>query len=165
MNPAGPDMDPAVSVTPCHTSCHTVAGHVPLESPDLRGAHPFKNGGAMACHCGKPGLALRHMDTGKTEFPRRKKKVDLEALQSPLKRIPGMDVASVRDLIDLGIHDVEELRGRSPEALFDDILSLREQTPPDRLHCLRMAVYYAETPEPDPHLMQPWKWSEPGHPG
>lgn len=91
---------------------------------------------------------------------RKKKKVDLEALQSPLKRIPGMDIPSVRDLIDIGIREIDELRGRSPEALFEEILDLREQTPPDRLHFLRLAVYYAETDEPDPNLLQAWKWSD-----
>lgn len=84
----------------------------------------------------------------------------MEALQSPLKRIPGMDIPSVRDLIDIDIRDVDELKGRSPEALFEEILDLREQTPPERLHFLRMAVYYAENDEPDPRLLQPWKWSD-----
>ena len=92
---------------------------------------------------------------------RKKKKVDLIALQSPLKRIPGMDIASVRDLLDIGVQDVDELRGRSPEALFEEILNLREQTAPERLHFLRMAVYYAETPDPEPHLLQAWKWAYP----
>jgi hypothetical protein len=91
---------------------------------------------------------------------KRKKKVDLVALQSPLKRIPGMDLASVRDLIDIGVQHVDDLRGRSPEALLDEILNLREQTPPDRLHYIRMAVYYAETDNPDPQLLQPWKWAD-----
>ncbi|HSH09616.1 MAG TPA: helix-hairpin-helix domain-containing protein [Oceanipulchritudo sp.] len=91
---------------------------------------------------------------------RKKKKVDMEALQSPLKRIPGMDLPSVRDLMDIGIQDIDELRGRAPEALFEEILNLREQTPRDRLHFIRMAVYYAETNEPDPALMQAWKWTD-----
>ena len=90
---------------------------------------------------------------------RKKKKVDLEALQSPLKRIPGMDLPSVRDLLDIGIREIDELRGRSPESLFEEIQNVREQTPPERLHFLRMAVYYAETPEPDPHLLQSWRWA------
>jgi hypothetical protein len=90
----------------------------------------------------------------------KKKKVDYEALHSPLKRIPGVDLATVRDLMDIGIDEAEALRGRSPEALFEDILNLREQTPRERLHTLRMVVYFAETPEPDPHLMEPWKWAD-----
>lgn len=92
---------------------------------------------------------------------RRKKKVDIEALQSPLKRIPGMDIPSVRDLLDIGISEIDDLRGRSPEALLEEIFNLREQTPPDRLGYLRMAVYYAETDNPDPRLLQAWKWSDP----
>lgn len=90
---------------------------------------------------------------------RRKKKVDYEALHSPLNRIPGMDLASVRDLLDLGYSQIDELRGRSPEALFEDVQNLRENTPADRLAVFRMAVYYAETPEPDPRLLQPWRWN------
>ena len=92
--------------------------------------------------------------------PRRKKKVDWEALQSPLKRIPGIDIDSVRDLLDLGYNEIDELRGRSPEALFEQILNLREQTPPDRLAYFRMVVYYSETEEPDPALMSYWKWQD-----
>ena len=96
-------------------------------------------------------------------FPaKKKKKVDMEALTSPLKRIPGMDLPSVRDLLDIGITEVEELNGRSPEALFEDIMNLREQTPPDRLHFLRMAVYFAESDDPDPKLLQAWKWADSG---
>ena len=101
------------------------------------------------------------MEDSFEERAKKRKKVDLAALQSPLKRIPGMDIASVRDLLDIGIREVEDLRGRSPEALFEDILNLREQTPADRLYSLRMAVYYAETDDPDPRLLQPWKWSHP----
>jgi hypothetical protein len=37
-------------------------------------------------------------------FKKKKKKVDYEALNSALMRIPRMDVAAVRSLIDVGIH-------------------------------------------------------------
>ena len=90
----------------------------------------------------------------------KRKKVDVEALHSPLKRIPGMDISTVRDLLDIEIHDIDELRGRSPEALFNDIRASRANTPDDRLHYLRMAVYFAETENPDPQLMEAWKWSD-----
>jgi len=93
--------------------------------------------------------------------PRRpRKKVDFEALHSPLNRIPGIDLKTVRDLIDIGLTQIDELRGRAPEALFDDIQNLRENTPADRLWTLRMAVYYAETPEPDAALLEPWRWQQ-----
>lgn len=79
-------------------------------------------------------------------------------MNSPLKRIPGMNTETVRDLMDLGFNEVDELQGRSPEALFEDIKALRPATPADRLHYMRMCVYYAETPNPDAQLMEPWKW-------
>jgi len=90
--------------------------------------------------------------------PQRKKKVDYEALTSPLNRIPGMDLASVRALLDLGLNNVEDLNGRCPQALYDDLRASAPEAPTERLHAFRMAVYYAETPEPDPALLQPWKW-------
>jgi len=71
-----------------------------------------------------------------------------------------MDLQSVRDLIDIGIADVDDLRGRAPESLFEEILNLREQTPPIRLAYLRMAVYFSESDEPDPHLLQHWCWAD-----
>ena len=90
----------------------------------------------------------------------RKKKVDHEALGSPLKRIPGMNLDTVRDLLDIGIRDVDELKGRSPEALLEQIFDLREQTPRDRLNYLRLAVYFAECETPEPHLLEAWRWQD-----
>ncbi len=90
--------------------------------------------------------------------PKRKKKVDYEALHSPLNRIPGMQLPTVRDLLDIDIRQVDDLNGRSPEALFEEIQNIRENTPRERLYTLRMAVYYAETPDPDPMLLHPHRW-------
>ncbi|MCC5807830.1 MAG: hypothetical protein JJU00_16005 [Opitutales bacterium] len=91
---------------------------------------------------------------------RRKKKVDTEALHSPLNRIPGMRIEVVRDLIDIGMGQIEELRGRSPETLFEEVQNLRENTARERLFSIRMAVYYAETEDPDPSLLQPHRWAD-----
>lgn len=92
---------------------------------------------------------------------RKRKKVDVEALQSPLKRIPGMDLPSVRDLLDIGVREIDELRGRAPESLLEEIRALGKEPAVDRLAFLRMAVYFAESDSPDPHLLQAWKWAEP----
>ncbi|MDP0499488.1 MAG: helix-hairpin-helix domain-containing protein [Verrucomicrobiota bacterium JB022] len=92
--------------------------------------------------------------------PRKKKETDHEALKSPLSRIPGMPIAATRDLIDLGFWNIDELQGRSPETLFDDLRKLRPKTPADRLGALRLAVYFAETPDPDPKKLQVWQWLE-----
>lgn len=93
---------------------------------------------------------------------KKKKKVDYQALNSPLSRIPGIDLPTVRDLLDLGINHADELRGRSPEALYADIQKTKEKedTPIDRLWHLRLAVYFSENDEPDRSLLQAWKWKD-----
>lgn len=86
--------------------------------------------------------------------------VDHEALQSPLKRIPNLPTDSVRDLLDLGIRQVQELVGRCPEALYADLVERRGPLSSERLAALRMAVYFAETPDPDPARLLPWSWRD-----
>lgn len=93
-------------------------------------------------------------------LPKRKKKVDYEALHSPLSRIPGMDLRTVRALLNQEIDDLDALRGRSPESLFANAVERNPGLPEDVLYALRLAVYYAETPEPDPALLAPWKWKD-----
>jgi hypothetical protein len=94
--------------------------------------------------------------------PERKKKVDHEALMSPFSRIPGLNLASARLFIDLGIRTVDELRGRSPEVLFDQLRSLPQHrdAPRDQLYAIRLAVYYAENDPPDSSLLQIWHWAD-----
>jgi len=98
------------------------------------------------------------------EYPDRpkdkKRKVDMGALQSEFKRrIPNLDLAVARDLLDCGFIHMDEVRGRSPEAIFESVRKLRPLTPLTHLHALRMVVYYAETPDPDPRLMSPHAWA------
>lgn len=92
--------------------------------------------------------------------PKRKKKVDYEALNSPLSRIPGIDLRTVRVLLNQEISDPDELRGRSPESLFAEGQRQNAQLAEDVLFSLRLAVYYAETPDPEPALLAPWKWKD-----
>lgn len=90
----------------------------------------------------------------------KEKKVDYAALDSPLMRIPKIDIATVRDLMDIGFAYPHELAGRSPDVLFGDVRRLRPQTPEVRLLYLRMAVYFAETPDADAKKMNPWAWKD-----
>jgi hypothetical protein len=92
-------------------------------------------------------------------FPKKKKKkVDYEALNSALMRIPRMDVAAARNLIDIGIRDIFELQGRAPEVLFEEARSKNDQIPDDRIRYFRMAVYFAESDSPDTRLLHPDEW-------
>jgi hypothetical protein len=74
-------------------------------------------------------------------FPqKKKKKVDYEALNSPLMRIPRMDVAAARNLLDVGIREIYDLQGRSPEILLEETRKKNDEIPDDRIRYFRMAV-------------------------
>ncbi|MGA2053099.1 MAG: helix-hairpin-helix domain-containing protein [Opitutales bacterium] len=90
--------------------------------------------------------------------PAQKKKADTAALQSPFMRIPRLPVDVARDLLDLGLREIYELHGRSPEALLADLRKLKPATPPDRLAWFRLAVYFAETPAPERDKLHPAAW-------
>lgn len=92
-------------------------------------------------------------------FPKKKKKkVDYEALNSALMRIPRMDVAVARNLIDIGIRDIYELQGRAPEVLFEEAKHQSPSIPDDRIRYFRMAVYYAECANPEQQKLHPDAW-------
>lgn len=88
-----------------------------------------------------------------------KKKVDYEALGSSFMRIPYMNATVARDLIDIGLRDIYELKGRCPEAIFRDVFKLRGVIPEDRVLHFRLAVYYAETPDPEASKLQLHYWN------
>jgi len=89
---------------------------------------------------------------------KKKKKIDKEAMASPMMRIPRMDIQVARDLIDIGVKELFELKGRAPESLFEEILKLRPNTPGWRLPLLRMAVYFSETETPQTSKLHPHAW-------
>lgn len=90
---------------------------------------------------------------------KQKKKVDYEALNSALMRIPRMDVAAARNLIDLGIREIYDLRGRAPEALMEDARERNPEIPQDQIRYFRMAVYYAECEAPEAARLHPAAWN------
>ncbi len=92
-------------------------------------------------------------------FPhKKKKKVDYEALNSSLMRIPRMDVAAARNLIDIGVREIYDLQGRAPEVLLEEAKSKNAEVPDDRIRFFRMAVYYAESPDPETAMLHPDAW-------
>jgi hypothetical protein len=65
-------------------------------------------------------------------------------------RIPRFPVEVARDLLESGYARVDQLTGRSPETLLAEIKARsKEPLGPHYLPALRMAVYYAETDQPD----------------
>ena len=91
---------------------------------------------------------------------KKKKKIDKEAMASPMMRIPRMDVRVARDLIDIGVNELYELQGRAPESLFAEIKKRKIDTPEWRLPYLRMAVYYSENEDLEPSKLHPHAWED-----
>ncbi|MGB0334818.1 MAG: helix-hairpin-helix domain-containing protein [Opitutales bacterium] len=89
---------------------------------------------------------------------KKKKKVDYEALNSALMRIPRMDVAAARNLIDIGVKEIYDLQGRAPEVLFEEARQKNEEIPEDRIRYFRMAVYYAECESVETAKLHPDAW-------
>ena len=84
-------------------------------------------------------------------------------MSSTLLRIPGIGKTIAEDLHQLGIEHIEQLIGRDPQALYDQLSKVQGE-PIDRcmLYVFRCAVYYAETPQEnrDPSKLKWWKWKE-----
>ena len=92
-------------------------------------------------------------------FLPRKKKTDYAALSSDFMKVPRMSVEVARSLLDAGYTKTYELQGLSPDSLWQEIQTQKPETPPHQLPYLRMLVYYAETPSPDPKHLHPSAWS------
>jgi hypothetical protein len=91
------------------------------------------------------------------------KQTELREAARELQRIPGVGKSIAQDLIGLGFRRVEELRGVDPEALY--LRFCRERGMHiDRcmLYVMRCAVYFAETADPRPELLQWWAWKDGG---
>ena len=93
-------------------------------------------------------------------FPQKKKnKVDYEALNSSLMRIPRMNVAVARSLINIGIREIYDLKGRAPEILFEEARQKNVEIPVDQIRYFRMAVYFAECEAPEVSRLHPSEWN------
>jgi hypothetical protein len=78
-----------------------------------------------------------------------------------LERIPGVGPSIAPDLKLLGIHQIADLRGRDPQALYSE-LCRETGLKMDRclLYVFRCAVYFASEPKHDPELLKWWKWKD-----
>jgi hypothetical protein len=78
-----------------------------------------------------------------------------------LQRIPGVGPSIARDLADLGIRRVTDLRRRNPERLYQRLCQLRGAHI-DRcvLYVFRCAVYFATKPRHEARLLKWWNWKD-----
>jgi nucleotidyltransferase/DNA polymerase involved in DNA repair len=84
-----------------------------------------------------------------------------KTVMAELTRIPGIGPSLAADLYSLGIRETAELRGRNPEALYEE-LSRQAGQRMDRcvLYTFRCAVYYASESRHDPELLKWWNWKD-----
>jgi Pathogenicity locus len=78
-----------------------------------------------------------------------------------LQQIPGVGPSIARDLLQIGITSVENLKGKDPERLYDKS-NRAAGVVQDRclLYVFRCAVYFAETRKPSPEKLQWWYWKD-----
>lgn len=78
-----------------------------------------------------------------------------------LQTIPGVGPSIARDLVELGIRSVDDLRGKDPERLYEK-RCVQQGHAIDRclLYVFRCAVYFAETSRPKPELLLWWNWKD-----
>lgn len=81
-----------------------------------------------------------------------------------LRIIPGVGKATASDLVNIGIRRVSDLKGKSPERLYERS-NRAAGTVQDRclLYVFRCAVYFASTPESrrNPDKLLWWNWKDP----
>jgi len=89
--------------------------------------------------------------------------VTAPADEARLESIPGVGPSIARDLRRLGVRRVDDLRGRDPARLYDELESI-SGAHVDRcvLYVFRCAVHYAGEPEPDGELTKWWNWNDGG---
>jgi hypothetical protein len=80
-----------------------------------------------------------------------------------LMTIPGVGKSIANDLVQIGIKSVRDLKGKSPQALYDKSNRVAGCVQ-DRclLYVFRCAVYFAETPEKkrDAEKLKWWNWKD-----
>ncbi|USN53644.1 MAG: TfoX/Sxy family DNA transformation protein [Candidatus Nomurabacteria bacterium] len=78
-----------------------------------------------------------------------------------LLEIPGVGKSIAKDLHELNIHKVEDLRRQNPEQLYEN-LQRQQGAPIDRciLYVFRCAVYYASHTRHDVEKLKWWNWKD-----
>jgi hypothetical protein len=80
-----------------------------------------------------------------------------------LTAIPGVGKSIAKDLLNIGIYEISDLQGKSPEELYD-LSNQYAGVIQDRclLYVFRCAVYYSETHENEREAekLKWWNWKD-----
>lgn len=83
------------------------------------------------------------------------------AIERDLRQIPGVGPSIARDLFELGVRSISDLKHADPTGLYERRCR-QQRTRIDRclLYVFRCAVYFASTRRPNPELLQWWNWKD-----
>ena len=78
-----------------------------------------------------------------------------------LEQIPGVGKNIARDMLNIGINSIDDLKGRQAEQLYYRLCDFKA-SPVDRcmLYVFRCAIYYASNTEHDPQLLKWQNWKD-----
>ncbi|MHC4154728.1 MAG: helix-hairpin-helix domain-containing protein [Planctomycetota bacterium] len=78
-----------------------------------------------------------------------------------LEQIPGVGKTMARDMQNIGIHSIDDLKGLQAEQLYDRLCEFKA-SPVDRcmLYVFRCAIYYASNTNHDPELLKWENWKD-----
>lgn len=81
--------------------------------------------------------------------------------KSDLQKIPGVGKSISKNLRNIGIQSVADLKGKDPEKLYEKSNKF-EGVAQDRclLYVFREAVYFAEHKNPDSEKLKWWNWKD-----
>jgi hypothetical protein len=78
---------------------------------------------------------------------------------SELRQIPGIGSACARDLWNIGIRKISDLKNKNPLQLYHKLNLVSGMTHDVcMLYTFRCAVYYASTKKHDPKKLNWWYW-------
>ncbi len=78
-----------------------------------------------------------------------------------LEQIPGVGRSISQDMLNIGIHSLDDLKGKEAEHLYQRLCEFKA-FPVDRcmLYVFRCAIYYAENTQHEPRLLKWWNWKD-----
>lgn len=84
-----------------------------------------------------------------------------KAMQTDLRRIPGVGKNMEGHLLQLGYTCLDDLKGQNPEAMYDAECRMKgEHIDRCVLYVYRLAVYFAENETHDPEKLKWWNWKD-----
>jgi len=84
-----------------------------------------------------------------------------DSIIKELMQIPGVGNSIARDLMNIGIKSVNDLKGKNPDDLYNKSNNFASVLQ-DRclLYVFRCAVYFAGHKKHDPEKLKWWRWKD-----